>query len=46
MRAGATGPLTNRLFAAALTTGKRVRSETAIGAQPRERLRRSPSTSR
>jgi glutamyl-tRNA reductase len=32
MRAGATGPLTNRLFAAALTTGKRVRSETGIGA--------------
>jgi glutamyl-tRNA reductase len=32
MRAGSTGPLTNRLFAAALTTGKRVRSETAIGA--------------
>jgi glutamyl-tRNA reductase len=31
MSAGATGPLTNRLFAAALTTGKRVRSETAIG---------------
>jgi len=31
MRAGATGPLTNRLFAAALTTGKRVRSETGIG---------------
>jgi glutamyl-tRNA reductase len=31
MRAGATGPLTNRLFAAALTTGKRVRSETDIG---------------
>ena len=30
--AGATGPLSNRLFAAALTTGKRVRSETAIGA--------------
>jgi len=29
--AGATGPLSNRLFAAALTTGKRVRSETAIG---------------
>jgi glutamyl-tRNA reductase len=29
--AGCTGPLTNRLFAAALTTGKRVRSETAIG---------------
>jgi glutamyl-tRNA reductase len=32
MRAGCTGPLTNRLFAAALTTGKRVRSETQIGA--------------
>ncbi|HEY1834861.1 MAG TPA: glutamyl-tRNA reductase [Solirubrobacteraceae bacterium] len=31
MEAGCTGPLTNRLFAAALTTGKRVRSETAIG---------------
>ncbi len=32
LQAGCTGPLTNRLFAAALTTGKRVRSETAIGA--------------
>ena len=32
MRAGCTGPLSNRLFAAALTTGKRVRSETGIGA--------------
>ncbi len=31
MRAGATGPLSNRLFSAALTTGKRVRSETSIG---------------
>jgi glutamyl-tRNA reductase len=31
MHAGATGPLSNRLFAAALTTGKRVRSETGIG---------------
>jgi glutamyl-tRNA reductase len=31
-RAGATGPFINRLFAAALTTGKRVRSETSIGA--------------
>jgi glutamyl-tRNA reductase len=31
MRAGTTGPLSNRLFAAALTTGKRVRSETDIG---------------
>src|SRR6478672_4853077 len=32
MAAGCTGPLSNRLFAAALTTGKRVRSETDIGA--------------
>jgi glutamyl-tRNA reductase len=31
MRAGTAGPLTNRLFAAALTAGKRVRSETGIG---------------
>jgi glutamyl-tRNA reductase len=31
MRAGTTGPMTNRLFAAALTAGKRVRSETGIG---------------
>jgi glutamyl-tRNA reductase len=31
MSAGVTGPLLNRLFAAALTTGKRVRSETGIG---------------
>jgi glutamyl-tRNA reductase len=31
MQAGATGPFANRLFAAALTTGKRVRSETTIG---------------
>ncbi|HTA15307.1 MAG TPA: glutamyl-tRNA reductase [Solirubrobacteraceae bacterium] len=31
MQAGLTGPLSNRLFAAALTTGKRVRSETGIG---------------
>jgi glutamyl-tRNA reductase len=31
MAAGLTGPLSNRLFAAALTTGKRVRSETGIG---------------
>jgi glutamyl-tRNA reductase len=31
MRAGSTGALSNRLFAAALTTGKRVRSETEIG---------------
>src|SRR5436853_5054091 len=31
MRTGCAGPLTNRLFAAALTTGKRVRSETGIG---------------
>ncbi len=32
MGAGCTGPLSNRLFAAALNTGKRVRSETEIGA--------------
>ncbi|HEY1451266.1 MAG TPA: glutamyl-tRNA reductase [Solirubrobacteraceae bacterium] len=32
MSAGCTGPLSNRLFAAALTTGKRVRTETEIGA--------------
>jgi len=30
-REGATGAFSNRLFAAALTTGKRVRSETEIG---------------
>ena len=35
--AGTTGPLSNRLFAAALTTGKRVRAETGIGDKPRER---------
>src|SRR5436309_3232102 len=29
--AGATGPMANRLFGAALQTGKRVRTETAIG---------------
>ena len=31
LQAGCTGPFSNRLFAAALTTGKRVRSETGIG---------------
>jgi glutamyl-tRNA reductase len=31
LEAGSTGPLTNRLFTAALQTGKRVRSETTIG---------------
>ncbi len=31
LEAGSTGPLTNRLFHAALATGKRVRTETAIG---------------
>ncbi len=31
MREGSTGALTNRLFAAALTAGKRVRTETGIG---------------
>jgi glutamyl-tRNA reductase len=32
LEANITGPLTNRLFTAALTTGKLVRSQTAIGA--------------
>ena len=32
LEAGTTGPMTNRLFTAALQTGKRVRTETAIGA--------------
>jgi glutamyl-tRNA reductase len=32
LAAGVTGPLLNRLFAAALTTGKRVRAETGIAA--------------
>jgi glutamyl-tRNA reductase len=32
MRAGCTGPLSNRLFAAALTAGKRVRTETEVSA--------------
>jgi glutamyl-tRNA reductase len=31
LEAGTTGPLTNRLFTAALQTGKRVRAETTIG---------------
>jgi glutamyl-tRNA reductase len=32
LAADCTGPLTNRLFTAALTTGKRVRGETGVGA--------------
>ena len=32
LAAGVTGPLTNRLFGAALATGKRVRSETTVSA--------------
>jgi glutamyl-tRNA reductase len=32
LKAGCTGPLSNRLWSAALSTGKRVRTETAIGA--------------
>ena len=38
LAAGTTGPLTNRLFRAALPTGKRVRTETAIGEGARQRL--------
>jgi glutamyl-tRNA reductase len=34
LEAGTTGPLTNRLFSAALATGKRVRTETAISTGP------------
>ena len=33
LAAGTTGPMTNRLFSAALQTGKRVRTETQIGSQ-------------
>ena len=44
--AGTTGPLTNRLFRAALATGKRVRTETAIGEGRALASRPSPSTSR
>ena len=41
LAARTTGPMTNKLFRAALATGKRVRTETAISARPRERrLRR------
>jgi len=32
LSSGTTGPLTNRMFSAALSTGKRVRTETQIGA--------------
>jgi len=34
LEAGTTGPLTNRLFGAALATGKRVRTETALATGP------------
>jgi glutamyl-tRNA reductase len=34
LTAGTTGPLTNRLFGAALATGKRVRTDTALGSGP------------
>jgi glutamyl-tRNA reductase len=34
LQTGTTGPLTNRLFGAALATGKRVRTETALASGP------------
>ena len=34
LAAGTTGPLTNRLFGAALATGKRVRTDTSLGSGP------------
>ena len=34
LEAGTTGPLTNRLFGAALATGKRVRTETVLATGP------------
>ncbi len=37
LSARTTGPMTNKLFRAALATGKRVRTETAISDGPRER---------
>ena len=48
LKVGSTGPLTNRLFRAALQAGKRVRSETAIGARAHERgdRRRRPRLGR
>ena len=45
-RAQPTGPLTNKLFRAALATGKRVRTETAISAGRALASPRSPSTPR
>ena len=46
LEAGTTGPMTNRLFTAALQTGKRVRSETAIGDGRASACPASPSGSR
>ena len=40
LEAGTTGPMTNRLFGAALQTGKRVRSETGIAPRARRASRR------
>ena len=37
LAARTTGPLTNKLFRAALATGKRVRTETTISRRPRVR---------
>ena len=46
LEAGTTGPMTNRLFGAALATGKRVRTETALDQRAGVASRRSPSSSR
>ena len=46
LAARTTGPMTNKLFRAALATGKRVRTETAISVGPRRASPPSRSTPR